>query len=40
MPDKIEKADFTTVETLCGWCKPVYVRERPDNAVLTSDEVL
>ena len=23
-----------------GWCKPVYVRERPDNAVLTSEEVL
>ena len=22
------------------WCKPVYVRERPDNAVLTCDEVL
>ena len=35
-----EKAVFTTVEGLRGWFKPVYVRERPDNAVLTSEEVL
>ena len=40
MPEKIEKAVFTTVESLCGWCNPVYVRNRPDNAVLTSEEVL
>ena len=40
MPEEIEKAVFTTVEALCGWCKPVYVRERLDNAVLTSEEVL
>ena len=37
---KIEKAIFTTVEALCCWWKPVYVRERPDNAVLNSNEVL
>ena len=30
---------FTTVEVLCGSCKPVYVRERADNDVLTSEEV-
>ena len=36
----IEKAVCTAVGALCGRCKPVYVRERPDNAVLTSEEVL
>ena len=28
------------VEDLCDWWKPVYVRDRPDNDVLTSEEVL
>ena len=23
-----------------GWCKPVYMRERPDNTVFTSEEML
>ena len=40
MPEKIEKAVFTTVEVLRGVCKPIYVRERSDNAVLTSEKVL
>ena len=37
---KSEKAVFTVVKALCGWWKPVYVRERPDHAVLTTEEVL
>ena len=40
MPEKIEKAFFTTVETLSRWCKTIYVRERPVNAILNSEEVL
>ena len=40
MPEKIDKAVFITVEGLSGWCKPVCVLERPDNAVFTSEEVL
>ena len=36
MPQKIEKADFSSQEALLSWCKPVYVRERSDDAVLTS----
>ena len=40
MPEKIEKEDFTAQEALLGWCKPVCVRERSDNAVLTSEGVL
>ena len=40
MLEEIEEAVFTIVEALCGWCKPVYVRERLNNAVLTSEEVL
>ena len=39
MAEKIEKAVYTVVEELCGWWNPVYVLERPDNAVLTSEEV-
>ena len=35
MPQKIEKADFSSQEALLSWCKPVYVRESSDNAVLT-----
>ena len=31
---------FTSEEVLCSWCKPVYVRETPYNAVLTAEEVL
>ena len=38
--EKFEKAVLNAVEALWGWCKPAYVRERPDNAVLTSEEVL
>ena len=37
VPEKIEKA---AVEALWGSCKPVYVRERPDNAVLITEGVL
>ena len=40
MPGMIEKAVFTTVEVLCVSWKPAYVRERPDNSVLPSEEVL
>ena len=40
MPEKIEKAVCTTVEVLLVWCKPVKVRERPNKAVLTSEEML
>ena len=40
MPEMIDKAVFTTLEALCGWWKLVYVREIPDNAILTSNEVL
>ena len=40
MPKRIEKAYFTTVVVLRGSCKPVYVRERPDKVVLTSEEVV
>ena len=40
MPKKIDKAYFTTVVVLRGSCKPVYVRERPDKVVLTSEEVV
>ena len=40
MPEMIDKAVFTALEALCGWWEPVYVRERPDNAVLTSECVL
>ena len=40
MLEKIERAVFTAVEALLGCCKPVYVLERPDNVVLTSEEVL
>ena len=36
MPE-IHNEVFTAVEALCGWCKPVYVRKRPDNAVLSSE---
>ena len=34
------KTVFTTEEVLCSWCKPVYMRETPYNAVLTAEEVL
>ena len=37
MPEMIDKAVFTALEALCEWWEPVYVRERPDNAVLTSE---
>ena len=40
VPGMNEKAVFTTVEGLRGWCKTVYVWERLDNAVFTSEEVL
>ena len=40
VPEKIERADFTAVKALCGWSKPVYMGERPDDAVLTSWQVL
>ena len=40
MPERIDKAVFTTQETLCGWWEPAYMLERPDNAVITSEEVL
>ena len=30
LPEKIEKA---AIKALLSLCKPVYVRERPDNAV-------
>ena len=39
MPEMIEEDAFTAVAALRGWCKPVYVRERPDYVDLTSDEV-
>ena len=31
---------FTTEEVLCSWCKPVYIRETPYNAVLNVEVVL
>ena len=37
---KIEKVVFTTVEVLCGSCKPAYVWERPDNFVLSTEKEL
>ena len=37
---EIEKPVFTAVEALLGCRKPVYMRERPDNAILTFEEVL
>ena len=37
MQEKIEKAVFTVVEALRVWYKHVYVRERPDNAVLITE---
>ena len=40
MPEKMERAVVSAVAALCGCCKPVYVRERPDKVVLTSEEVL
>ena len=40
VPGKIEKAVFTTVETLSSSCKLVYVRGRPDKAVLTAEVLL
>ena len=40
MPEKIEKAAFTVVEALRVCFKHVYVRERPDNAVLITEAVL
>ena len=38
--NKDRETVFTTEEVLCSWCKPVYVRETPYNAVLTAEEVL
>ena len=35
---KIDKAVVTPVEVLWSSCKPVYVRKRPDKAVLNAEE--
>ena len=35
-----QESNLTTVEVLWGSCKPVHVRERPNKAILTSEEVL
>ena len=38
--EKFEKAVLNAVVALWGCCKPVYVQERPDKAVLPTQEVL
>ena len=40
VPEKMEKAGFTTVKVLWSWCKPVYMWEAPYNAVFTAEEGL
>ena len=40
MPKKIDEAVFTAVEALWGWGRPVYVRERRDKVLLSSEDVL
>ena len=37
VPIKMAKSFITTVEVLYSWCKLVYVRETPYNAVFTAE---